>query len=145
MATRKSESTSEVNTDEAIDIIDEFSAQIKQEEFNTTSEAEQVMDLPFLTVTGYSIQEKDFDQVSPELEGCIKILKNEVLVLKKKLSKSERKAKHFQDIVDLAEKQLIEKEKAVQENKELREQIKTNKKEFKDELKSLQVNKVNLT
>ena len=55
MATRKygSTSTNEVNTDEAIDIFDEFSAQIKQEEFNAT--LEQVKDLP--------TQEKHFANV----------------------------------------------------------------------------------
>ena len=112
MATWRFESMGGENTDEDIEIFDEFSAQIKQEESNTSTAASV---LTKQVTKNLPSQEKDFDHVSPENEAPIKNLKNEVLVLKDKLSKSD-----------------IEKEKAVQENKELREQIKTNKKEFKD-------------
>ena len=120
-----SESSSKVNNVEDIDI---FEALINQKVSNTTTVlTEQVKNLPS--------QEKEFDHVAPELEDRIKNLEIEVLDLKKKLSKSERKAEHFLDIVDLAEKDVIEKEAT---NRELRKQIEANKKEFKAEIKSLQ-------
>ena len=120
-----SESSSKVNNVEDIDI---FEALINQKVSNTTTVlTEQVKNLPS--------QEKEFDHVAPELEDRIKNLEIEVLDLKKKLSKSERKAEHFLDIVDLAEKDVIEKEAT---NRELRKQIEANKKEFKSEIKSLQ-------